>query len=259
MIVFGVCAGPGNRFETIAGPALAKCAPDAEVIVLRDQPSIATAYNRILDASKNIRELEAVVLLHDDVELVDPHWQRKLLAAFTDEGSGVVGVIGASGRGGMAWFTRSDKHGAVGEPSRSYDFGHRTARVDVIDGLFIGLSPAASRTLRFDETSYPPFHGYDADICARAGAAGHLVTLAPIDLVHHTHGAFGTARSYTDWIKASLSWRLAWEPATRAKRAGWRIRRRLVLLEVRLRPSTRARRRDLLARRQSPPTAGRTT
>ena len=249
MIVIGVCAGPGNRFETIAGPALARDASQAEVIVLRNQPSIAIAYNRILDAACKKEGLEAVVLLHDDVELVDPGWEHKLLAALVPEGTAVVGVVGGSGPGGMAWFSRSHKHGGI----PGLEFGDRWARVGVVDGLFIALSPEAARTLRFDEISYPPFHGYDADICSRALAAGQSVVLAPIDVVHHTAGLFGTTSSYSDWIKAGLAWRIAWEPAKGPKRSFWRLRHALVPLEVRIRPSTRAKRRQLMARRTPTP------
>ena len=249
MIVFGVCAGGGNRFDSIAGPALSKHAPDVQVIVLRDQLSISSAYNKIIDTAIRLADLEAVVLLHDDVEIVDPEWRSKLLGAFANEGTAVVGVIGASGKGGMAWFTRAQKRGAVREPGRDYDYGDRSATVDVIDGLFIALSPNAARTLRFDERSYPPFHGYDADICSQALASGQVVALAPIDLVHHTRGAFGTTRSYADWIRASLAWRIAWEPSSSAKRMLLRLRKFMVPLEIRIRPSTRARRRDLVARR----------
>ena len=132
MIVVGVCAGAGNRFDIIAGPALSKHAPDTQVIVLRDQLSIASAYNQILDTATRLDDLEAVVLLHDDVEIVDPVWRPKLLRAFASPGTAVVGVIGASGKGGMAWFTRANKRGAVREPGRDYDFGDRfAARVDL--------------------------------------------------------------------------------------------------------------------------------
>ena len=260
MIVFGVCAGPGNRFNVIAGPALTKHAPDAQVIVLRDQRSIASAYNRVLDEAVRCEDLEAVVLLHDDVEITDSMWRSKLSEAFGHADTAVVGVIGASGKGGMAWFTRAEKRGAVREPDRVYDFGDRSAAVDVIDGLFIALSPHAARSLRFDEGSYPPFHGYDADICSQARASGQIVALAPIDMIHHTRGAFGTTSSYIDWIRASLAWRIAWEPSSFAMRALLRWRKFMVPLETRVRPSTRARRRDLVARRaaatqnNSPPT-----
>ncbi len=248
MIVVGICAGPNERFEQFVEPSLAADAAYITLVVLREQRSIAAAYNQVLDAAKQVADLEAVLLIHDDVEIVDHEWRTKLLGSLAGGGVTVVGVIGARGPGGMAWFSRPEKLGAVREPHAAYDFGGRSEDVDVIDGLFIGLSPAATHNLRFDETRYPPFHGYDADICSQALASGGRVTLTPIEAIHHTTGAFGTERSYIDWVKATLAWRLRWVPSSRTKRAIWRGRIVLLPAEVRLRSAARSRRRALRSR-----------
>ena len=248
MIVFGVCAGKSGRLETICQPSLATFAPAAQTIVLRDQPSIASAYNEILRRCAMRAEIEAIVLLHDDVALDNDAWQATILDVLADQTVAVIGVVGGSGPGGMAWFTRAAKFGFVTEPTRVHAYDRTAREVDVVDGVVLVLSRWAIQNLRFEESLYPPFHGYDADICAQARAHGMKVIVAPIDVTHHTNGAFGTTRSYEDWIRASLRWKLRWTPLTAPQRAITRARTALVPLEVRIRPSTRNRRRDLIRR-----------
>jgi hypothetical protein len=245
MIAFGICVGPSDRFERVCQPALTALAPDCEVVALRQQRSIASAYNQILDRYVGRTDIQAVVLIHDDVELVDTTWQQTLLSALTAPDVAIVGVIGASGRGGMAWFTRQHKFGHVTEPHNSYDFERTPTAVDVLDGLFLAMSPWAIENLRFDEHRYPAFHGYDSDICAQARAQGREVLVSPIDVVHHTAGAFGSTRSYEDWIRAGLAWRLRWGQLRGTQRAIARARLTTLPIEVRVRPSVRARRRGL--------------
>jgi hypothetical protein len=244
MIVFGICAGPSSKFELICQPALERLAPEAEVVVLRSQKAIASAYNTILDAASRRSDLEGVVLLHDDVELLDPHWRAKLSKAF-ESGADIVGVIGGRGKGGMSWWTREHQSGRVVEPGRIHDMGTTLSDVDVVDGVFIAMSPWAVRHLRFEVGRYPGFHGYDADICIQARSIGRRVALAPIEILHHTRGAFGTKKSYEDWIRAQLQWQVRWQKTRMPVRAILKLRLRCLPVEVRLRPSVAQRRRGL--------------
>lgn len=192
MIVFGVCAGPTGKFERIAGPSIDRVRQqDDEVMVLTAQSSISVAYNQILDRARaHGDELEAVVLIHDDVELRDPDIHDKLRSLFTDRSIGVAGVIGAAGVRSLEWW-RYDTHGRVHEDrSGLIDFGWESQDVDMVDGLLLAVAPIAARSLRFDE-SYGGFHGYDGDFCASARASGLRVVVTDIDVAHRTSGGYG--------------------------------------------------------------------
>ena len=52
------------------------------------------------------------------------------------------------------------------------------------------------RNLRFDEQTCTGFHGYDADICFQARAAGKRVVVDEIAVVHHTKGGYGDMAAY---------------------------------------------------------------
>ncbi len=89
------------------------------------------------------------------------------------------------------------------------DFGEGQHEVEVVDALFLALSPWALRTLRFDESrpGFRGFHGYDADICCEARRRGKRVVVTEIDLVHHTRGGLGDQVAYR---RADITWQRKW-------------------------------------------------
>ena len=191
MFAYGVCVGRAAKYRAYAKPSLKKFAAGSPVLVRRHQSSIFEAYNSILDEARELPDLEGVVLLHEDVELrgrVDEVLRREL----ADETVAVVGAIGGRGVNGVRW-VRSDE--TFGYAPDSYwgenDHGRGDHDVDIVDGLFLALSPWAAANLRFDEATFSGFHGYDADICMQARAAGRRVRVAELPLFHHTKGGFG--------------------------------------------------------------------
>jgi hypothetical protein len=191
MIGFAVCIGSEEKFSTIAAPGIQAVAePDSIVAELTGCSSIFSAYNEALDAFSESDDLEAVVLLHEDVQIVDPAIATKLRMRFADPDIAVVGVVGARDVTHLAWWL-GQPFGRVHETRALVDFGGGTHDVDAVDGLLMALSPWAARNLRFDENSYSGFHGYDMDICFEARAAGKRVVVDEIDVLHHTKGGFG--------------------------------------------------------------------
>ena len=227
-MLFGVCAGPTDKYERIALPSIR-----GETIVVRRHPSIAEAYNTILDAA---RGADGLVLLHDDVELIDGDLERKLEAVFADDGVAIAGVIGARDNRTLAWWnfrmiggvvheiTPSGARTLEGNPGRGFH------RVDTVDGLLMAFSPWAIHHLRFD-TRYPGFDGYDGDICSQAHAAGKTITTIDTEVAHHISG-----RRYGGTFRqADLLWRSRWATLPAYKRAGLRVRAGLLPIEWRLR------------------------
>jgi hypothetical protein len=69
------------------------------------------------------------------------------------------------------------------------------------------LSPWAVANLRCDAVAFCGFHGYDVDLCFQARAAGKRVTVADLNVIHHTNGGFGDVES---WLRADAAFRAKW-------------------------------------------------
>jgi len=242
MIVFGVCVGPTDRYERIAGPGLdASRDSDSVVVPLHDQRSIANAYNLILDRAAAMPGVEAVVFIHDDVRLSDPDVCDKVRTVMREPHVAIVGVIGSRNPTEVSWASGYPVGYAIevcgpGAELRIYegDPGAGTHEVDTVDGVFLALLLWAIRHLRFDRW-YPGFDGYDADICAQARRAGKRVMTIDLSLEHVT-----VDRDRPVWRSTSrqavLRWRAKWrtdQPMWR--RTLWRMRARWLPLEFRLR------------------------
>ena len=121
-------------------------------------------------------DLEALVLLHQDVELREVDLADKLRACMRDPLVAVVGAAGSHDVRTLEWW-RNGMVGGVMAPAllgpEVLVGGHSPlGAVESVDGLLLALSPWAVRTLRFDERFAPYFHGYDVDLCFQGARAG---------------------------------------------------------------------------------------
>jgi hypothetical protein len=195
MIAFAACVGSEEKFRRCCLPGLRLAAePDSPIIEATSERSIFEAYNEVLAALAAREDLEALVLLHEDTEIVDVEACTKLRRRFADPEVAIVGVAGARGVRSLRWW-EGERFGRVLETRGLLDFGGGVHDVDAVDGLFMALSPWAVRALRFDER-YDGFHGYDADICFEARAAGRRVVVDEISVIHHTKGGYGDLAAF---------------------------------------------------------------
>ncbi len=215
MIAFGSAITDSEIYRRCAEPGIKLAAePDSEVIAMAsaglNNPdgtfhdhkltgSIFRNYNVILDQVADRDDLEALVLLHQDSEIVDPDFCTRLRQSLADPEVAIVGCAGAIGVRSIAWWEgavtwasfehRFTEHGGgrIAGPTWDRDeippYGH-TGEVDTIDGFMIAMSPWAVRELRFDE-GLGQFHGYDFDICLQARAAGKKVVTQDMKVIHH--------------------------------------------------------------------------
>ena len=189
VICYGCCVGPTTHFEELALPALSRVlGPQDTVLTARDATSITSAYNGFIDEAGAMTDVEALVLLHDDVVLLDRNFVPRVRRVLRDPTVGVVGVVGASGLCSMSFWEGRTTKGRVWDGTRSLDFGPPRGDVDVVDGLLMVLSPVALETVRFDETTFDGFHGYDADYCLSCRRAGLRVVVEPFVLYHKSTG-----------------------------------------------------------------------
>jgi Glycosyltransferase like family len=216
MIAFGCAITDDQLFQRYAKRGIELAAePDSEVVAIasaglnnpagtfRDHKlttgSIFRNYNLIIDRVADRDDLEALVLLHQDAEIVDGDFCKRLREALVDPDVAIVGCAGAIGVRSIAWWEgavtwasfehRYREHGGGQIAGPTWDredlptYG-QTGEVDTIDGFMMGLSPWAVRNLRFDE-SLGQFHGYDFDISLQARAAGKKVVTEDIKVIHH--------------------------------------------------------------------------
>jgi Glycosyltransferase like family len=196
MIAFAACIGSEEKFRRCAQPGLRlTCETDSPVAEVTTDSSIFSAYNEVLDAFADAPDLEALVLLHEDLEIVDSDFCGKVRRRLADPSVAILGVIGARGVTSLAWW-EGEGRGRCLETRGLVDFGGGFHDVDTVDGLLMVLSPWAVRNLRFDEEGFSGFHGYDADLCFQARAAGKRVVVDEIAVIHHTKGGYGNLEAY---------------------------------------------------------------
>jgi Glycosyltransferase like family len=200
MIVFGTAVTDSDAYELYALPGIRRASePDSVVIAHHTAGSVFANYNLLLDKAAAHDDLEALVLLHQDVEIADPDFPSKVREAFRDPDVAVLGCVGAVGVRSIAWWQgavtwasmthRYPEYGGGDFPAMAWRPQEApayaaTGEVDSLDGLVIVLSPWAVRELRFDE-SLGKLHGYDFDICMQAKAAGKKVVTADFRVIHH--------------------------------------------------------------------------
>lgn len=200
MIAFGTSITNPHTYERFAEPGIRLAAePDSELLPQESAGSLFRTYNLILDLVAEREDLEALVLIHQDAEIVDADFCAKLRGALRDPEVALVGSGGAVGVRSIAWWqgsvtwasftTKFDEFGGGEVPGLSWDpeitpSYARRGEVDSIDGFVIGMSPWAVRELRFDE-SLGQIHGYDFDLCCQARAAGRKVVTEDLRVVHH--------------------------------------------------------------------------
>lgn len=193
-VVYGVCTNSWERVSQYVAPHVR----DRELIVLWNQRSITRAYNVILDAVRS-RSLDMLVLLHDDLELIDPAGEEKLLAAVREPNVALVGVAGGRDVRTLAWWNH-ETAGYQMTDSGPLRFGPRVGDVDSVEGSLMALSPWAITNVRFDE-QFVGFHGYD-EIGLGIKRRGKRVVVADVDTHHHTRLGFRSEDSHIAWLRA---------------------------------------------------------
>ncbi len=201
-VAYGSCVGSWDKLQANVTPRIG----DRPLLALSGQTSIAVAYNTILDAYAD-RGLDAVILLHDDLEITDADAEAKFLAALAGPGVGLVGVAGGGAQCGLAWWD-AQPVGHQRTDVMDIDFGRRSGDVILLEGSILAFGPEALKALRFD-TAFPGFHSYD-EIAMQACAAGMRVVAADVDTHHHTPMGFKSQASRDQWAAGDRLFREKW-------------------------------------------------
>ncbi len=224
MIAFGTAVTDPGLYERCAARGIERVAePDSAVFIQQSAGSLFATYNVMLDRAKAHDDLEALVLLHQDAELVDADFAPTLRAALEDPDVAIVGCAGAIGVRSIAWWQGSLTWAGLGHRYEEFGGGEfpaiswrpegvppyaSTGEVDCIDGFVMALSPWAVHNLRFDE-SLGKLHGYDFDICMQAKAAGKKVATADFRAIHHH--SLDLVADPENWIQTHIRLAEKWQ------------------------------------------------
>jgi hypothetical protein len=200
MIVFGTAVTKPEMYRACARPGIERAAEaDSEVIALDWDGTLFAGYNELLERASAHDDLEALVLVHQDAEIVDDHFCAIVREALRDPEVGLVGCVGAIGVRSIAWWEgsvatasfihRYEDHGGGDLPAFSWAWGDappyaRVGEVDTVDGFLMALSPWVVRNLRFDE-SLGQLHGYDFDFSLQVRETGRKVMTADFRAIHN--------------------------------------------------------------------------
>jgi hypothetical protein len=243
MIAFGCAITEAKIYERCAEPGIRLVAePDSEILAYGAAGSIFRSYNLLLDRAAELENLEALVLLHQDAEIVDPDFCAKAREALRDPEVALAGCAGAIGVRDIAWwqgsvtwasFTHRYEELGGGEiPALSWKRDEipthaSTGEVDTVDGFVIAVSPWAVRELRFDESLGQQLHGYDFDYCLQAREAGRKVVTADFRVIHHH--SLRLIGNVPSWIEAHIKIAEKWDgriPGVGAGPGDWKQRAR---------------------------------
>jgi Glycosyltransferase like family len=243
VIVFGSAVTSPDMYRRYAerGIKLAR-ESDSQTLPRPAQGSIFRNYNAIMDEAASIDGLEALVLLHQDAEIVDPGFCAKLRAALSDPQVGVVGCVGSIGVRSIAWWEgsvtwasfvhRYTELGGGDFPSLTWNEQvkppyARLGEVDTVDGFVLGLSPWTVRSVRFDESLGQLLHGYDFDFCLHVRASGRKVVTADFKVIHNH--SLELASDLEHWSQAHIAVAEKWDgrmPGVGVAGGDWKYRAR---------------------------------
>src|SRR4051794_24031287 len=225
MIAFGVSVTDPEVYERCAEPGIRRVAePDTEVMAHGSTGSVFRSYNMLMDRAKKLDGLEALVLIHQDAEIIDPDFTAKIRESLSDPDVAIVGCAGAIGVRNIAWwdgsvtwasFTHRYEELGGGEvpalawtPDETPTYAE-TGEVETVDGFVLGVTPWAINELRFDESFGQAIHGYDFDFCLQAREKGKKVVTADLKVIHHHD--LKLIRDVGNWIEAHVKVAEKWD------------------------------------------------
>lgn len=240
MIGFGCAITKPDVYRAAAEVGIRRAAePDSKVFAGPSTGSIFQSYNALIDRAAQCPDLEALVLVHQDTEIVDHDLCARIRLALADPDVGLVGCVGAVGVRSIAWWEgsvsaasfvhRFADHGGGELPAFSWAWGDappyaRTGEVDTVDGFLLVLSPGVVQNVRFDE-ALGQFHGYDLDFCVQVRATGRKVVTAEFRAIHHH--ALEPFQDPEPWIEAHMAVAEKWDgvmPGIGAGAGSWEER-----------------------------------
>ncbi len=241
MIAFCSAVTSQDKYERFALPGCRVAAePDSVVLAMPNEGStLSEGYNKILDQMADQEDLEAVVLLHQDLEIRNTDFVDVVRSCLEDPEVAIIGAAGAPRVSGLDWWEPGP---VIGDYEWSYEgngggiVGMETWTnfipvtgvhpVAAVDGMILVLSDWAVRNLRFDEQIDRSAHGYDIDLCFQATEAEKKIVVAALGVTDHHE--LEVMHNYDEWIEAHIRIAEKWEGRLAAadRNGDWKQRAR---------------------------------
>ncbi len=240
MFAFGSAITKPDVFLRCARPGIDRVAePDSVVLEHSSTGTLFEAYNALLDRAAQLPGLEALVLVHQDAELVSPDFCATVRRTLADPDVALVGCLAAVDvlsiawwEGSVTWASHAQPYGDDGRMTYGFSWDPAEAppyaqlgEVEAVDGFVLVCSPWLVQQVRFDEALRSRIHGYDLDLCLQVRAAGRKVVTADFRAVHHQRSYVFADRE--DWMAAHVAVAEKWEgrdPGLPGSPGGWRQR-----------------------------------
>jgi hypothetical protein len=213
VIVFGTALTDRAIYDRAAARGIVRAAESDSRVLTSAEGSICAAYNDIMDQAAAESGLEALVLLHQDLELTDDSLPGRARRLFRDPRVGLAGSLGARNVVLHLWLASRELYGTVTAPGLNRRFSTGSQEVEGVDGALLVLAPWVVRGLRFGEVVPGGFHGYDAEISLRVRAHGGVVVADDIPYFHHRE----PIHDYDAQRRAGIALARRWDPALRPR------------------------------------------
>lgn len=203
MIAYGCCVGSYDKMRRYVLPRV-----NEKFFTVDNASSIAEAYNEIIGVARGVHDLEALVLLHDDLEITDGDFETKVRATLAEPNVGVIGVIGSVFAPSLDWWN----YGIVGHQltdTTNINSSVRSGDVGAVDGSLLVLSRWTVDNVQFD-TNYDGFHGYDCDITRSVAQHTKRVIVIDADTHHHTTLGWKSGDVFQSWQRANDIYQRKW-------------------------------------------------
>ena len=105
MIIFGTAITSPEQYEKWAEPGIRRVMePDSKLFAHQTTGSLFRNYNLMLDLARDEPDLEALVIVHQDAELLGPDFCSHVREAMSDPDAAIAGCVGAIGVRSIAWW-----------------------------------------------------------------------------------------------------------------------------------------------------------
>lgn len=212
MIIFGTVSAFPEKLATQCAPGIARSMNGESymhIVAKSNGQEIFEPYQGIMGtawcASTSI---EALVLVHDDLEFRDLGLADKIRSTVADSSVAVAGLIGSNGARSLAWWEGSRCGRVTDDAYGLHSFGGFGCNVSSLDGMMLVLSPWACMNLRLSGLGYDGFHGYADELCHQARRFDRRSIVVDITAHHHSKG--GYAGGIESWNAANENFKKRW-------------------------------------------------
>lgn len=178
------CYNSKDVYENALVASIQKQSLDIELIGLDNTHAIFPSAAHALNTGALQAHGKYLVFIHQDVEIEDPDFFKKLLKTLVEQPVAVYGVAGADSKGFVLTnITQGKKRESAGPIQLE-----TVQEVETLDEVLIALTKELFDQHRFDEKTCNHWHLYGVELCLRLKTFGVKSLVLPLSLHHLSSG-----------------------------------------------------------------------